>query len=279
MADPLITLGACGKQVQFILNLDPTDAQEDFLLQHFTAGQCYEAELAWVMFRALNPGDFAIDVGANIGFFTILMSKLVGSHGIVFAFEPGANNLPKLSANLKKNSIINVQVIERPAWSHEEKVTFYINSDSGGGNALFDPGNWWSNDKSRAHPQPVEMTATTLDMLDISKERVKLIKIDTEGAEQRVLEGASGLLRDYHPPYIIAEINPHGLAQAGCDGDSLRAFMLGLGYDMFLIHKDDQIPAMLPAQTRIAHTDGVRIINVLFSTLEAVGAVWPEVKV
>ena len=278
MADPLITLGACGKQVQFILNLDPADSQEAFLLEHFKLGQCYEPELAWVMFRALNPGDFAIDVGANIGFFSILMSKLVGPQGMIFAFEPGANNLPKLSANLKKNSVTNVQVLEQPVWSREEKVTFYINADSGGGNALFDPGNWWSNDKSRANPQPIEMMSTTLDLLDISKERVKLIKIDTEGAEQRVLEGAVNLLKGYRPPYIIAEVNPHGLAQAGCDGESMRAFMLGMGYEMFLMHKDDQIPSLLPARTRVTHTDGVRIINVLFSTLEDVGAAWPEVK-
>lgn len=279
MDDPLITLSGCGTQVSFAMNLDPADPQEEFLLQHFNLGRCYEPELAWIMFRVLKEGDFAIDVGANIGFFTIFMSLLVGQTGLVFAYEPGSNNLPKLAANLLKNNIKNVQVIEQPLWCREEPVTFFINSDSGGGNALFDPANWWSNVKSQADPKPVAMTATTLDALDISKERVKLIKLDTEGAEQRILEGAKDLLKNYKPPYVIAECNPHGLAQSGCSTQSLRECMTGFGYGCFMIHQDDRIPSLLPESTQIVHTGGVRIVNVLFSTLENVSKAWPEVVV
>lgn len=257
------------------MDLDPHDPAELFLIEHFINNQCYEPELAWVMFRTLTVGDTAIDVGANVGFFTLLMSALVGSMGKVFSCEPGSNTLPRLKNNLAINSVANVEVVERPLWCREEEVTFYINSDSSGGNALFDPANWPTNTKSQQNPQPNKMLATTIDALPAGIP--KLIKIDTEGAEQRILEGAKRLLRASRPPFVIAEINPHGLQQAGCSETSLRGLMDQFDYEAFVIHNDGSIPALLPDNTRINADGDVRISNILFSTMDDVSAAWPVV--
>jgi FkbM family methyltransferase len=273
-----IALEGCGRKVDFWLELDPSIQPDAFMLQHFKQGYCYEAELAWVLFHVLQEGDYAIDVGANIGFFTLFMSNLVGQSGKVWACEPGGNNLPTLRQHLKRNLITNVEVIERPIWCKAEPVTFYLNSDSRGGNALFDPANWWENEKSRQNPQPMQMQATTIDALTdfVPRSRIKLIKIDTEGAEQRILEGATSMLETCPPPFIVAEMNPHGLMQAGCTDDSLRDLMASFGYDMFFLHALDVLPAFVPRGVKVKHANDVAIINVMFSTIEAVEKAWSE---
>lgn len=266
--------GGCNKYVQFTLELNPDMQPDAFLLEHFQKQVCYEAENAWVMFHVLDPGDRAIDVGANIGFFTLMMSRLVGDTGHVVACEPGFNNLPTLRHHLELNKASNVSIVEKPIWCREEKVTFYINSDTRSSNALYDPGNWADNFRSRANPMPLQLDATTIDA--IAEGPIKLIKIDTEGAEQRVLEGASKLLEQQHPPYVLAELNPHGLAQAGCDSETLRSFMRGYGYSLFFIHPHDLLPSLVPDKTKVIYREKFIVANGLFSTLDHVAARWPE---
>jgi len=274
--DQQIKFEAFGRRIDFRLELDPYDTVDNFLLLHLQNGQCFEAEQVWVMLRTLQEGDFAIDVGANIGFFTLIMSQLVGNSGIIFAFEPASNNLPTLSKHLRRNNIHNVQVIDQPVWCRDEEVTFYINSDSRGSNALFDPANWHENVKSQANPKPLRMQAISLDSFNISKERVKLIKIDTEGAEQKIMEGAKTFLEKYHPPYILAELNPHGLAQSGCDDETFRTYMKQFGYEMFFLHMADQLPTYVPSEIKVLHLKGTVVSNVLFSDWPAVVRAWPE---
>jgi len=83
--EQLVTLGARGIEIQFVMNLEPTQEPDRFLLYHFERGISYESELSWIMFRVLREGDIALDVGANIGFFTMVMSRLVGETGQIIA--------------------------------------------------------------------------------------------------------------------------------------------------------------------------------------------------
>src|SRR5882672_828132 len=107
-----------GGWVVFTLDLDENNPR-DLILEHLRRGVCYEAEIAWTMIRALRPGDTAIDVGANVGFFTVLMAKLVGPTGKVYAYEPGQDTLVGLRANIAANNLENVEVIEQPVWCRE----------------------------------------------------------------------------------------------------------------------------------------------------------------
>ena len=280
MVEQPVKLRANGREIDFILDLDPNEVQDNFMLQHFMNDTCYESELAWLMFRVLHEGNVVVDVGANMGFFSLIASRLVGPSGRVIACEPGKNNLPQLRHHIYKNLATNVDIVEQPIWCSNEMVTFYINADSRGGNALFDPANWWSNDRSRAKPEPIEMRATMIDRLFDSDmaAKVRLIKIDTEGAEQKILEGASGLLSTVRPPFIVSEINPHGLAQSGCDETTLRKFMSQFGYDAFALHANGAMPALIPHDTRINKLGDVHICNVLFSDISSIAAAWPTVN-
>ena len=272
--------GMPGRMANFSMVLEPGGRPDQFLLDHFNAKQCYEAEVMWAMIHILKEGDTAIDVGANIGFFTLAMSRLVGPSGKIVAYEPGENNLEHLKQHIEMNALTNVEVIEKPVWCREEEVTFFINRDDRSSNALCDPGNFPTNEKSRANPFTVKMQAAILDNAPVRFNVVKLIKIDTEGAEKKVLEGAMLLLS--HPvPYIICELNPFGLPQFGDSVEGLREFMRGFGYDTFFLHPTDLMPALVPRHSKIKfHKDptfGVEVVsNVMFSTLDNVAKAWPE---
>jgi hypothetical protein len=103
-----------------------------------------------------------------------------------------------------------------------------------------------------------------------------LIKIDTEGAEQRVLEGAHHLLAGQKVPFIIAELHEFGLAKLGCSQDSLRSLMEGLGYSTFGLSYNGALPKLIPPGTRIKYPV---LINLLFSTVEKIGEYWPDAAI
>jgi hypothetical protein len=127
-------------------------------------------------------------------------------------------------------------------------------------------------------PARVAVPATTLDA---EWERLllptpKVIKIDAEGADQRVLEGARDLLTRLKPRFVIAEVHPFGLAKMGCSQETLRGFMESLGYSTFGLTDAGALPRFIPAPTLIQHEI---IIDLLFSKPEWVGEYWPTVLV
>lgn len=241
---------------------------------HRASTQGYEPEVTAVMRRVLRSGDTFIDVGANVGKHTLEAAKLVGASGKVIAFEPGTNVLPELRDRTRH--LQQVRVVAHPAWHTAGEVTFYLNADSPDGNAMWDPADWPGphNPKSKELKQPVTMLATTLDRECDCLPR--LIKIDTEGAEQRVLEGASRLLSEAKPPFIIAEFHEFGLQKLGCSQETLRQYMEGHGYSTFLLFPDGPLPQLVPPKTALK--TGL-IFNLLFSTLDAVGEAWADQEI
>ncbi|MBO6949917.1 MAG: FkbM family methyltransferase [Rhodospirillales bacterium] len=144
------------------INLDREFPNEKTILDFLQNGQLYEPDVFHAFVRVLEKGDRVFDVGANIGFFTLLSAALVGPEGAVVSFEPDAENIKRLSANIDLNGLNNVTTIERPASDKVEQVGFYINSDNSGGNALWDPALFPGNDESKANPKRLDMQTTTL---------------------------------------------------------------------------------------------------------------------
>ena len=268
-----ICLEAHGKIIRFRLLLNPDSKHDSWLLQHYQNRVCYEPEMVWIMLRALQEGDVAIDIGANIGFFTLLMARCVGAKGKVVAYEPLPNHWPGLQKNLEVNGFANVDVKPHPVWIREEKVTFYLDSDDTSGSCLWDPGLWFENALSREKKHPMEMQAVALK----SSVPVKLIKMDTEGADQKILEGAIQLLSaPERVPYILVELNPFGLRQFGQDAEGFRIFMRAHGYDLFFLHGDDRLPTLVPENTKVKFIGDMAIKNAMFSTVEDVAKLFPE---
>jgi len=265
------TITGHGKTIELDFELDPSVIAENSLLFYLDRQELPEPEVVDLMLRALHPGDFAIDGGANVGFFTLLMAKLVGETGQVWAFEPDASNRKTLEANIMLSTsrgTINVEI--PPLWSHSgERVQFYSSKD-GGASSLFE---------CESCVGVEERWTTTLDRYVFGSTllgEVRLIKLDIEGSEQHALEGATRILKA-HSAYIVAELNEKALVKFACTERSIREFMHGFGYETFVLHGAGVIPMHIPLATRLVATRPNT--NILFSTIDDVAALWPEVRI
>jgi len=157
----------------------------------------YENKKASRFKDSIRPGATVFDIGANVGYYTLLASQQAGSQGKIFAFEPLQENLSFLKSHIELNGLTNVTVCEDAL------------SDNNG-IARFDRGPSRSEGKLTSNGQ-IEVTTRTLDDL-IEKEKLPLpdcMKIDVEGAELQVLLGAKALLSRASPIIFLALDNPN----------------------------------------------------------------------
>jgi FkbM family methyltransferase len=265
---------AAGEQApDFLLDLDASHPHDALILRFAAAQKSYEPEVYRLLGTVLRPGDTVLDVGAHIGFFTVLAARIVGPGGRVVAFEPEAASHARLLHHVRLNELGNVTLIEQPACERPGEVDFYVHSPGSGGNALWDPALFPGASAHGAAARVQRRVATTLDAeaKRLGLSLPKLIKIDTEGAEQRVLEGAAELLQGA-VPFVVCELHEFGLLQLGCSPQSLRGLMAGFGYETFTLFGDGSLPKLIPPGTLLS--SGV-FLNILFSRVESVGRCWP----
>jgi len=132
-------------------------------------------------FFKIEKGDTVLDVGACIGDTTVPMAIKTGDKGIVITVEPEPNNISFLKANTSKFS--NVWIIEKAAWNRKEPLQFYIHSTPTGHSII---------DQFEDY---IEVQADTLDNIVKAWDRIDFAKMDVQGAELQVLEGAEEMLR------------------------------------------------------------------------------------
>jgi FkbM family methyltransferase len=173
------------------------------------------------------------------------------------------------------NKLSNITLFQRPVTEKIEMRTFYINSDGDGGHALWDPGLFPGNERSKANPQPRMVQTITLDaaLADTASNKLpKVIKIDTEGAEKSVLEGAQVNLQEYRVPFVICELHEFGLRQFGTSQEELRSLMMDYGYETFLIPPTGGFPKLIPYGVQI---ESKVFLNILFSQAGWLSPYWP----
>ena len=271
-----VNLELAGRTVALQLRVDLGQMSQRSILQALSQGLLYEESLSLFLIRALRPGDCFIDVGAHIGFFSLLASHLVGDAGRVVAVEPNADNFTWLKDLMVLNERPNVTAINAVASETDGTVDFYRNADNDGGHAMWDPGLHDFNQRSRAAPAKDSYPSTRLDTLAAAEsiDACRAVKIDTEGAELTVLKGGADFFTPGRVPFVICEVNDFGLQQMGASQRDLRAWMQSRGYDTFAFPQKDHLPILVPEATELASP---YVFNVLFSTLDAVAEIWPRI--
>jgi FkbM family methyltransferase len=187
----------------------------------------------------LQPGTVMVDIGANIGYYTLLAAARVGSTGKVIAFEPSVENCALLRRSLQVNHLDNV-VLHNAAVAETASVVGFCMYDSNG-YILPD------------HPlTPAEYVQTvTLDQVLGDELRIHLIKMDIEGAEGRALQGMHQVIQRCQP-IIFTELNPTALQAVSHITpeeylDQLRAF----DYALYVIHRATGQPATAQSNHQI----------------------------
>lgn len=190
----------------------------------------YELEEVEYIRSCIAPGDHVLDIGANIGYFTVLMASWVGQAGSVVAFEPAPANLRLLTRSIAENGF-------------DERVRVFsgvVADDTGEADLLsvdvrygFNSGGAFIAGDSA--PTPLEhrrtrVKKTKLDALEMPRP-VSFIKMDIEGAEALALRGAKELLTADRPR-VLAEINPEQLLKvSGASAEELIADMASIGFE------------------------------------------------
>ncbi|HEX9281650.1 MAG TPA: FkbM family methyltransferase [Candidatus Udaeobacter sp.] len=183
---------------------------------------CYRAFKAYsdraerkLLRRTLSPGDVAVDIGANIGIYTQLLSRWVGPTGLVHSFEPSPENFGRLQSAARK--LANVRLSQSAVGESSRRTTLYVSDKLNVDHRAYLP------EGDSRHTVPIEMIA--LDDYFKPGERVDLIKMDIQGYELQALRGANRVLADNPDIKLLFEFWPYGLKQAGGSSAELIAVL------------------------------------------------------
>jgi FkbM family methyltransferase len=165
----------------------------------------------------VKDGDNVIDLGANIGYFTLILAKLVGPTGKVFAFEPDPRNLALLKKNVEYNNYKNVIIVPKAVSNVNDKCTLYTGQKTFGQNKIYKP----KNTKTQKFI-PIDSETVRLD--DFFKtngllDKISFIKMDIEGAEFLALSGMKEILKLNKNIKIFTEAEISYLEDAGSSYD------------------------------------------------------------
>jgi FkbM family methyltransferase len=205
----------------------------DFVGSRIWAFQTWEPNITRWLERTLVTGDVFIDVGANIGYYTLVAAALVGAVGKVWSVEAS----PTIHAQLKRNVALNdfrqVETFNVAAADVRGVLPIYLGPPENRGETnLFGLHGFAEEARVEAYPLDELFAA-----MDVSK--VRVVKIDVEGAEDMVLKGMTGLLgRLPVGAHLLVEIWPEALAKRGMTPDEVIAGFKAQGYSAARIDND-----------------------------------------
>lgn len=193
----------------------------------------YEAAETVFMRTSLKSGMVLADIGANIGYFTIIGSKAVGKQGCVYAFEPDPRTFQILQSNIAQNRCKNVLAYP-VALSDVCESTLLHRSPTNFGDHHCVLG------RSEGR-ESISIECSRLDKILANLKRPDVLKLDIQGFELRALKGMEGFLKDEGPITLLVETWPAGLKAAGGSLEELLDFLYGLRFATFRLASEGYI--------------------------------------
>lgn len=197
--------------------------------------------------KEIKNGDVVLDIGANIGYFTLIFAKIVGEEGKVFAFEPDPTNFSLLKKNVEINGYQNVILIQKAVSNKTGKIKLYLSEENLAGHRIY---NLHGDRKS------IEIEAIQLDdYFENYNGKIDFIKMDIEGAEGQAIQGMFNLLKKNKTVKIVTEFLPIALKISGIEPIEYLKMLIEHGFKLYHINEQKNriepvdIPKLLETYT------------------------------
>jgi len=205
----------------------------DMVPQRIYYSGVWEPDISRMIASRLARGDTMIDVGANVGYFSLLASHLTGPTGRVFAIEPWPATVKILRQNIRLNDITNIEVVDQAVAARKENVT--LASDSGRNSGAVS--------QLTTSPALMQLTVKAAPLIELvgieALRQAKVIKIDIEGAEPAVLKELLTLADQLSSDLtIVAEVTPAAFNEYDWSLPQLLADFRSIGFKPAHINND-----------------------------------------
>jgi FkbM family methyltransferase len=185
----------------------------------------------------LGEGGTFYDVGAHIGFFSLIAARLVGESGAVYAFEPDPENAERIEQQVRPNGFTQIRVLPLAVWSRSGTLRFQRASEFSSHNQ----GTVVGTGVEVGAPATIEVSATSLDAFAKDHRSPTLVKIDVEGGEVETLRGAERLFSEARP-VLICELHDR------VSMDFMESHLAEKQYSLQWLTRESRFPRHLLAQ-------------------------------
>ena len=175
-----------------------------------------------------------IDVGANVGYYSALISELIGPNGIVLAIEPDSESFKYLLKTIKSSKNKNIRPFLKAASDHNNILPLYISKDNRGDNRLY---------KTNQKRNSIDVETILLDELIIKNEinQVDLIKIDVQGYEPKVIRGMKNIIKTSNKIILLTEFWPKGIIDAGENPFDFLKMLRSLDFSLYELNTQGKL--------------------------------------
>jgi FkbM family methyltransferase len=210
-----------------LIHCDPAD----WLQAHIAYFGIWEPHVTGFIKQRLRGDDVFLDIGANIGYYSLLAAGLCRK---VIAVEAGSANFGRLRDNIARNAVRNVVCLNVAVAAEDREFELFLGPDCNAGGATLVQSRARDRESSAVETVAGRRLEGILDARDL--ERIRLIKIDVEGAERPILEQIAALAPRWRPDLeIIVEVDPKSFAEAGGSlAEVIEAFK-AIGFNAYRI--------------------------------------------
>jgi FkbM family methyltransferase len=176
--------------------------------------------------KYIHKNDVVLDIGANIGFYALILSDLCGENGKVHCFEPDKTNFGHLEKACGKRN--NISLVNKAVSSKTETLKIYTSKNLNVDHRTYKP---------EEYDQEIEIEATSIDEYLGKDLKVDLVKMDIQGFEMQAIQGMTKMLEYNKDIKIISEFWPYGLRKAGSSVNIYYDYLSSLGFTCYLLEK------------------------------------------
>jgi FkbM family methyltransferase len=233
-----------------VMHINPLDAGVSFPLLRRGV---YEKTETALFKKCISRGMRVLDVGANIGYYTLIAARLVGGNGNVFAFEPEGENFALLKKNVEANGYTNTTLVQKALSDRTAGTEMFLSPANKGDHRIYRTG--------EGRPS-IEIDAVRLDdFFSNPDETFDFIKMDIQGAEPAALRGMTRLLGRNGKLTLVTEFWPSGIRLSGSSPRSFLQELAGHGFHVFVIDEKENRLLSASADGIIRMCPGEKHVN------------------